>query len=63
MDMYTATESAYKNGYARAVEELRGETSWVVVENGKYVCEKCKSQNDKMTRYCPNCGRLIFTLL
>lgn len=63
MDIHTATEISYKNGYARAVEELRGMTSWVEIENNKYICEKCKIENDKMTRYCPNCGRLVFRML
>lgn len=62
MDIHTATEMAYKNGYARAVEELRGETFWIEKEN-KYICKKCKSQNEKMTKYCPNCGRLVFQML
>ena len=62
MDMHTATEMAYKNGYLRGFKQVREETSWIE-ENGVFSCEKCKLKNDKMTRYCPNCGRIVFELL
>lgn len=62
MDIHTATEMAYKNGYFRGFTQVREETSWVEKDD-IFVCEKCKSQNDKKTRYCPNCGRIVFNLL
>ena len=39
MDMHTATEMAYKNGYFRGAKEVREETTWVEL-NGEIVCEK-----------------------
>lgn len=57
MDIHTATEVAYKNGYARAVTELRENTTWTKVDEEHYKCNKCKSINNRPSKFCPNCGR------
>ena len=62
MDIHTATEMAYKNGYLRGVKESREETSWIK-ENDKFICEKCKSISGIKTKFCPNCGRIIHSLI
>ena len=59
MDIHTATEMAYKNGYFRGAKEVREETTWVEL-NGEIVCEKCKSKVKDKTKFCPNCGRVVF---
>ena len=62
VDIHTATEMAYKNGYLKGFTQVREETFWVEKDN-IFVCGKCKSKNKEMTRYCPNCGRVVFKLL
>lgn len=62
MDIHTATEIAYKNGYVRGIKESREETSWIK-EDGRFICEKCKSKSDVKTKFCPNCGRIISNMV
>ena len=54
-----ATEVAYKNGYDKAVQELREHTKLAKIDDEKYQCEKCKAINNRLTKFCPDCGRVV----
>lgn len=67
MDMYTATEQAYKNGYAKGYEE--GKKNAVVHAKWEYYqmpsgiygirCTHCKGHNGLMRKFCPECGAVM----
>ena len=41
MDNYTATELAYRNGYARGRAEAQNESEWVYADNSEIICKAC----------------------
>jgi len=59
MDIHTATEVSYKNGYAKAVTDLRENTVWTKIGENKYQCTKCQAINNRPSNFCPDCGRAV----
>ena len=59
MDIHMATEAAYKNGYNKAAEELRGVTTMIKVGDTQYICSICKSENTRPFKFCHHCGRVV----
>ena len=60
MDIYTATEQAYKNGYAKGLEDAQIKGEWIEhydEEAGlSYFCFHCSGEVFQKTNYCPYCG-------
>lgn len=59
MDIHMATEAAYRNGYSKAAEELRGSTTMIKIGGTQYICSICKCENNRPFKFCPNCGRIV----
>jgi predicted amidophosphoribosyltransferase len=60
MDKHTATEVAFRNGYNKAVEELRGTATWTKLSSlgmTKYQCSACNNISGKASKFCPDCGK------
>ena len=58
MDIHMATEVSYRNGYDRAAADLRETTEWVIIDESKYQCKRCKRINNRPSKFCPDCGRI-----
>lgn len=58
MDIHMATEISYKNGYNKAVSDLKEPTTWIQIKKHEFQCEKCKLPNNHPSKFCPNCGRI-----
>ena len=63
MDKYTATEIAYKNGYADGKRDAGKHGRWRkrIFDIGNrtiigYRCSECNTNWDAETNYCPHCG-------
>lgn len=64
MDKYTATELAYKNGYAKGYEDGKASVEvkhgrWILKDDkGKGVCSACHRQDhiDSLASHCRYCG-------
>ena len=59
MNIHMATEVAYKNGYDKAVKNLKESTVWEKISDKKYQCAKCKAINNRPSKFCPDCGRVV----
>lgn len=63
MDIYTATELAYNNGYEKGyndgVSTVRGVAKWIISSDGYYpYCSNCKTDpgGGRLSKFCPECG-------
>ena len=62
MDMYTAMEESYKNGYVKGFEDGKKAKPgrWILRQFTEewycYRCSECSTTWDADTNYCPNCG-------
>lgn len=66
MDIYEATEQAYKNGYIKGHADAKAEIvhgKWLKGgHDGEYICSKCgmtyceADPTEKPFNYCPECG-------
>ncbi len=59
MDIHMATEVAYRNGFSKAAEQLRGVTTMIKVSETQYICSACKCDNNRPFKFCPNCGKIV----
>lgn len=69
MDVYTATEEAYKNGYekgyAKGLNDAQNTTygEWIDVpsmlgiKGWKVKCSLCNASENYPSNFCPNCGK------
>lgn len=59
MDVYTATEEAYKKGYREGLYDGRtmfgASASWGSGTNPRRPCTEC-GYRTAPTKFCPNCG-------
>lgn len=67
MDNYTATELAYRNGYARGRAEAQNESEWVYADNSEIICKACGTRQARFygtgeavpkdeQKFCHYCG-------
>lgn len=62
MDMYTATELAYKNGYEQGKKDAVKYGRWKLHTNGHWTCNVCNFTSmyvwdmDRSLNFCPHCG-------
>ena len=64
MDIHTATEMSYKNGYEQGLKDAVKHGEWVKHPTFNYkVCSICSQGSpcdvdgsEWLTKYCPNCG-------
>lgn len=65
MDMYTATEEAYKKGYEAGKRDAVVHAVWRLNEDGSGTCMRCHRTTkgvwdyDNYYRYCPDCGAMM----
>jgi len=64
MNIYDATEQAYKNGYQQGKRDAVKHGRWINevellygwIPMNSVVCSACHEANGLGTAYCPNCG-------
>ena len=62
MDVYTATEMAYKNGYEQGLKDAVKHGEWIRYLDFWMKCSECDGSwheqwiLGKQLNYCPNCG-------
>lgn len=56
VDRHTATECAYKNGFAAGLRAAERRAKWIFCGQFHAVCSACEEIAGGKYRYCPNCG-------
>lgn len=63
MDIYSATEEAYKRGYEDGKRDAVVHGRWINTEEKPHLIYRCSECGDKWSygvmlhcKYCPNCG-------
>ena len=64
MDVYTATEEAYKNGYAKGYEIGKKDSvkhgHWIIGLDESCMCSECgRVFRYKIGRFCSFCGTML----
>jgi endogenous inhibitor of DNA gyrase (YacG/DUF329 family) len=53
-------EQAFREGLEQGYKKAKGTAQWVISSDGYYpYCSECGYRPKEMTRYCPDCGRMM----